>query len=365
MLDFPGPGGLTVGQIFTSGGQSWRWDGTKWGSGTAGGGSSGDITGVAAGTGLTGGGTSGDVTLSLATPVTVANGGTNSTSAANAVINLGAVAKAGDTMTGALTVNLNAAAPPAAPAGLTVVERLVGTDSTTPALLIDGFAGVPLIAMRHARGTAASPTATQLNDLIGYFESIGRTSAAAYAAQSAVMSILALENFTGTGQGARFQFAAVRLGTTTLTNVAYFDAFNGCQHLGTQTNDSVPAGWIGEFVTNSATPALTSGVTAAITSINLTAGDWDVSGNAYFASTTGQFLQSMSTEVGTTSGVMSNDPLTEGFMIIATSANNVTVMAPVRRFALSAPATIYLNASCSFSSGGCNSAGTIRARRVR
>jgi hypothetical protein len=37
MLDFPGPGGLTVGQIFTSAGKSWQWDGAKWAA-TAGGG---------------------------------------------------------------------------------------------------------------------------------------------------------------------------------------------------------------------------------------------------------------------------------------------------------------------------------------
>jgi len=37
MLDFPGPGGLTVGQVFTSAGKSWQWDGAKWGPAAGGG----------------------------------------------------------------------------------------------------------------------------------------------------------------------------------------------------------------------------------------------------------------------------------------------------------------------------------------
>jgi hypothetical protein len=53
---------------------------------------------------MSGGGTSGDVTLNLVTPVSVTNGGTGATSAGAALTNLGAVAKAGDTMTGNLTI---------------------------------------------------------------------------------------------------------------------------------------------------------------------------------------------------------------------------------------------------------------------
>jgi hypothetical protein len=86
------PDAPTTGQVF----QGWKWDSTKWVAATV----SGDITGVAAGAGLTGGGTSGDVTLSLTSPVSIANGGTNATSAANALINLGAAPLASPALTG-------------------------------------------------------------------------------------------------------------------------------------------------------------------------------------------------------------------------------------------------------------------------
>ena len=55
----------------------------------------GGITGVTAGTGLTGGGTAGTVTIGLATPVSVADGGTGATAAGpTAANNIGALAEA-------------------------------------------------------------------------------------------------------------------------------------------------------------------------------------------------------------------------------------------------------------------------------
>ena len=52
--------------------------------------------------------------------------------------------------------------------------------------------------------------------------------------------------------------------------------------VGTSTNNNAAAGQIGEFVTSTvaigAAVALTTGVTANVTSIPLTGGDWDVSG---------------------------------------------------------------------------------------
>lgn len=65
-----------------------------------GGGGGGGITGVTAGTGLAGGGTSGNVTLALASPVAIANGGTNAITAAGSLANLGGAPLASPTFTG-------------------------------------------------------------------------------------------------------------------------------------------------------------------------------------------------------------------------------------------------------------------------
>ena len=67
--------------------QLWERTGGSQGTPPAGGGT---ITGVTAGAGLSGGGTTGTVTLSLTIPVTIGNGGTGATTAAQALMNLGA-----------------------------------------------------------------------------------------------------------------------------------------------------------------------------------------------------------------------------------------------------------------------------------
>jgi hypothetical protein len=85
----------------------------------------GTITGISPGTGLTGGGTSGVVTLALTTPVAIANGGTNATTATTALSNLGGLPLTGGTISGNLTVagasNLTVTGPGGSNSGVIMV----------------------------------------------------------------------------------------------------------------------------------------------------------------------------------------------------------------------------------------------------
>lgn len=279
-LDFPGPGGLTVGQIFTSGGQSWEWDGTKWAGGTAGGGSSGTVTSVAAGAGITASPSPivGAGSIALTVPVAVASGGTGGTTGPAGLANLGGisgnqtitlsgdiagsgttaitatlatvnanvgtfqgltidgkgritaaanqgylatttaastyVAKAGDTMTGNLTVNRNAVAP-----GAPDYLHARAADGQSGGVTVDTFGtgAIPNIEQRTARGTAATPTATQATDYLARWQGYGYQGGYQLGAN---LTFNATENWTGAARGAYISFATTTLGTTTFREAA-------------------------------------------------------------------------------------------------------------------------------------------------
>lgn len=151
------------------------------------------------------------------------------------------------------------------------------------------------------------------------------------------------------------------------------------QILGSATNDSAPAGFLGEFITSTvaagAAVALTTATPATIASINLTAGDWDVSGVLDFvtASTTnvsnlkGGLSSTAATFLAQTGGGgVGTDPNVSKFYFnFAPGVFTESVPVPTTRVSLAAGATIYLVAQGTFTVAGLSAYGTIRARRVR
>lgn len=137
--------------------------------------------------------------------------------------------------------------------------------------------------------------------------------------------------------------------------------------VGTTTNDSANAGSVGEYVTAQAGPtSLTTGINTNITSISLTAGDWDVTGTVFFATGVGDTMTSAAVSVNDTSATHPAIPLYNNpGNVNLTSSLGLTVIAPVRRFSLSGTTTVYLVATGTHSGGTLNATGMIRARRIR
>lgn len=142
---------------------------------------------------------------------------------------------------------------------------------------------------------------------------------------------------------------------------------NGGQVSGTATNDSASSGNIGEFVSAEETTgvAMTTITSRNITSISLTAGDWDVMGHVSLEASGSVITQAYSW-ISSTSATPPNLYLTSLVTIIATSPyTNYSAPAPFKRFSLSGTTTIYLSAQCTFGSGTVNGGGGIYARRRR
>lgn len=167
--------------------------------------------------------------------------------------------------------------------------------------------------------------------------------------------------------GTTRQVLAVNTAGTGLT----FAQPQGDQLKGTVTNDAASAGNVGEVVTSTVTSgsgiALTATVPANITSISLTAGDWDVSGAVYINPAATTTVTGIIGSAGSTTATVNGTP---GFFfqhVCGSFAPNSTMgyAIPTCRFSLSATTTIFLVAQVTFGTSTCTGFGEIIARRAR
>lgn len=141
---------------------------------------------------------------------------------------------------------------------------------------------------------------------------------------------------------------------------------------GTATNDNAGSGIVGQIVTSSvpvgSAPSLTTGGTSNITSISLTAGDWDVTGAI-------SFHPGATTSVTLSSGGINTTSATMPLLSTGASATQATaaqvpasdygLALPVTRISVASTTTVYLVASSTFTVSTQAAYGFIRARRVR
>lgn len=135
---------------------------------------------------------------------------------------------------------------------------------------------------------------------------------------------------------------------------------------GTATNDNANAGSVGEIITGTtSTVSLTTGVTTNVTSISLTAGDWDVSGTLRTNPAGSTTTSSVVAGVTTTSGAFGGLGTAVQYPYAAPAGNSVIAATPVTRLSLPATTTVYLDANVLFSVSTLTADGFIRARRAR
>ena len=127
-------------------------------------------------------------------------------------------------------------------------------------------------------------------------------------------------------------------------------------NVGVTDGSDAAAGQIGEYMTATASGVgLANNVASNIVSLDLTAGDWDVSGNVAFSAGAG-------THTLFAAGIDSIDTQTMGSF--PTGAVTQGISTSVKRYNGTATVTVWLVALASFT-GTTTASGTIRARRMR
>jgi hypothetical protein len=135
---------------------------------------------------------------------------------------------------------------------------------------------------------------------------------------------------------------------------------------GTATNNSAASGYVGEYISSEillgSAISISSNTVKDLTSITLTAGDWDVFGSICYIPT--GISTNYQVGINNTTNTLPNN----AYLAISqyTSTNLACgATAPSRRYSLSSTTTIYIVGFIVFSTGSCTFCGNVQARRVR
>jgi hypothetical protein len=176
---------------------------------------------------------------------------------------------------------------------------------------------------------------------------------------------------SGSGFGSGLLKASGGAVSNAIAGTDYQAPLSAGQLPGTATNDNASSGNVGQFV--SSTLSSGSAITASnatnqnVTSISLTAGDWDVWGVEDY-STSGVTGSSFQSYISTSSGAQDqSDAVTFGYYNISSNTNTAFLaqsISPIR-ISISSTTTVYLGTINLLSAGTLKVWGTIRARRAR
>lgn len=177
-------------------------------------------------------------------------------------------------------------------------------------------------------------------------------------------------NFTGSPGSPTAKAVPAATGSLRYTAGAGFVANAAGQQPATATNDNAGAGTVGEYMSSNivqgSSVSLTSTVPKTITSLSLTAGDWDCQANAGFnpagtttvSSITGSISLTTNTLGATNEGTVQLNT-TFGTGVVQTMATGPA------RVSLASTASVFLVESATFGTSTMGGYGFLRCRRVR
>lgn len=289
--------------------------------------------------------------FSLTTPVTVANGGTGLSSGTSGGVpyysGSTTIASSAALGTNNLVLGGGAGAAPTTDANWTLSSHKL-TSNTGALALNNADSAIGFLAAGATKGVRA------YSDSAGsYVEGVDNTGVGSY-------------------QPLKVGGSQVNL---TLANVskAQLDSTSGWQASGTTTNDSAASGFIGEYISANlaagSAVSLSAGTAANVTSVSLTAGDWDVGGNVLWAFSSPANLTYAIVAIGTTSASLPTAPNGGAYAGITSATqtfNNVNgLCCGPMRLSLSTTTTVYLITDVQFTAGTVTAYGFIGARRAR
>lgn len=139
--------------------------------------------------------------------------------------------------------------------------------------------------------------------------------------------------------------------------------------VGVTDASSATAGNVGEVVSAlkavGSAQALQTTVPTNITSISLTAGDWDVEGNASFVGTTATVTATAAGIVTTANTIPADGSEVYSGVTVTLVSETDGVSLPRKRVNVSGTTIVYLTGRCTFTAGSVLAFGSINARRVR
>lgn len=286
--------------------------------------------------------------------------------------------------TGAVTINVNGvgALPAYAPDSVT---QLASGNISTGVYYLFSYNSILNSGAGGFQLTSASPSAAVLSSLV---VTTAGSNIAQFNSTGSHVATITINDQAG-GQGAALQFSDAgsnkwNLGIDTANDFFLTDAVGSKEFLsavtgsgmnvwGSPAADNAPAGYVGEYIQSnvliSSGVSLTSGTAANVTSISLSAGDWDVAGSVIIgpngAGTLSAFNGAISTVSGTAPiGATGNGQAFLGGLAITGAAQQLIAFGPTR-INVSTTTPVFLIAGANFSAGTCVAGGNIRARRVR